>query len=157
MIIKRSDLIDKIQDAACGAKIVTLTYRTKPKVKKNCPYTNVTKLTINTCMLGVNYANRLEKHGETPAGKDPFYVEIEGKNWVVKHPSTGDLYLRCSPTENNLPKSSYNSDQGPITKDDLKDYFYASKPSAHGPQVFTLGVNNLLKIKFNGTEYDVVD
>ena len=157
MTIKRTDIVQKIQDTASGTRITTLTYRTEPKLKKSCPFTNVRKLTVNTCMFGVNYENRLEKHGETPAGAAPFYVEVEGQNWLVKHPTTGDLYLRCSPTENNIPKSSYTSDQGPLTKDDLKDYFYAKKPQPHGPQVFTLGIHNLLKIKFNGVEYDVVD
>jgi hypothetical protein len=155
--IGRSKLVELIKSLAKGTKIINVTYVTdqSKNLKKACPFKNVTKTTNNTCMLGVNYANRLEKVGETPAGKDPWFSEIDGQNWVVKHDKTGRTYLRLSPTGNNKPKSIYADGDNIITKTDLEPYLY--KKSGDAPEVFTVAVDTIKSIKMAGQEYRVVD
>ena len=155
--IGRSKLADLIKGIAKGATFINLTYTSDQdkKLKKACPFKNVVKTTNNTCMLGVNYANRLEKQGETPAGATPWYSEVDGQNWLVKHDKTGNLYLRLSPTGNNKPKSVYTCSEGAITKKELEPYFY--KTSGDTPEVFTVPIDNIQRIKIAGTEYRVID
>lgn len=155
LTIKRTDLANKIIANAKGTKIVGLVYTTEPKLKKACPFTNVRKRTENVLMLGVNYANRLEKNGEAPAGANPFYTEVEGHNWLVQHPNTGKLYLRVSPTGNNFPKVEYTCNEGVITKKDLEPFFYAQSGTA--PEVFTISFDNINFMTIAGEQYQVID
>ena len=153
--IQRDALKDLIIKSAKGTKIIGLHYSTAPKLKKDCPFTNVKKMTSAVVMLGVDYSKRLAKNDETPAGAKPWYSLVDEQDWLVQHLTKGTYYLRVSPTGNNYPKSEYVSDQGTVTKEQLQDYFYAS--SGGVPEVYTVGFDAITGIAFAGNKYEVVD
>ena len=153
--ITRSALVEMLLKEANGTKFINVTYRTEPKVNKSCPFSNVTKTTNNTCMFGVDYEKRMEKKDKEVAGAKPWFDPIDGQVWIVQHITKDKRYLRLSPTGNNKPVSTYDSAQGPLTKEELKPYFY--KSSGDPPEVITVDLDNLLSIKYAGVEYRVID
>jgi hypothetical protein len=153
--VGRTKLAALIVELAKGTTFINVTYTTEPKVRKDCPFRNVRKTTNNTCQLGIDYANKLAKEGEVPAGAEPWFSEVDGQNWLVKHEKTGRVYLRLSPTGNNLPKSVYTADGETITKEELSPYFY--KSSGEPPKIFTVPLDTVSHIKMAGKEYRVLD
>ncbi len=152
--ISRNKMMDMLKDAAKGTRIVGIQYTTEPKVKKSCPHQNLLKHTQNTVMLGVDYAKRLAARGEVPAGVDPYYEDIDGQNWLVKHKTAGTVYLRVSPTQNNPSKSFYTADGEDVANEDVKPYLYARPESA--PDVFLIKTDNIRILTFNGEQYQIV-
>lgn len=152
--VSRTSIATLLKDTAKGTRIVGVEYTTEPKVKKTCPYPNLLKHTSNTVMLGVDYAKRLAQKGETPAGADPYFEDVDGQNWLVKHKNNGTLYLRVSPTMNNVAKSFYTSDGNDIASDDVKGHLYAKPETA--PDVFLIKLDNIRSLKLNGEQYNVV-
>lgn len=152
--ISRNAMVEMLKDCAKGTRIVGVQYTTEPKLKKTCPHQNVLKHTQNTVMLGVDYATRLAKKGEEPAGAVPYYEDVDGQNWLVKHTKNGNLYLRCSPTQHNKPCSFYTSNGVDVDVEELKPHFYARPEEA--PEVFTIKVENIRIITLNGEQYQIV-
>jgi hypothetical protein len=152
--ISRNGIATLLTDTAKGTRIVGVEYTTEPKVKKSCPFTNLKKHTANTVMLGVDYAKRLAQKGEVPAGADPYFEDVDGQNWLVKHKTNGTLYLRVSPTMNNVSKSFYTSEGNDVSSDDVKPHLYAKPEGA--PDVFLIKLENIRRLKLNGEDYNVV-
>lgn len=63
-----------------------------------------------------SYTNRLEKQGETPAGRAPWFQWV--KPGIVQHKTTGDLYLAATPTRRE-PVTRYLVDGRPATQDEI--------------------------------------
>ena len=152
--ISRNAIAEKLKDTAKGTRIIGVQYTTEPKVKKSCPFANLQKHTQNTVMLGVNYANRLAAKGEAPAGADPYFEDIDGQNWLVRHKTNGTEYLRVSPTGNNFAKSFYTSDGVDVDAELVKEHLYAKAEGA--PEVFLIKLANIRNISLNGEQYQIV-
>jgi len=155
MVITPTKLQTILKESAKGATFIGITFETEPKLKKNCPYTNVKKTTTANLMLGVNYANRLAKDGLEPAGCAPWWTMVDNQDWLVQHNVKKTFYLRLSPTGNSAPKITYMSDQGPLTKDDLEPYFYAKGTGKI--EVFTVAFDNIKELTLNKVTYTLLD
>ena len=152
--ISRNKAMEMLKTAAKGTRIVGVQYTTEPKVKKNCPYENLLKHTQNTVMLGVDYAKRLAQRGEEPAGVDPYFEDVDGQNWLVKHKTNGTMYLRVSPTTNNVAKSFYTSNGEDVDTENIKPHLYARPETP--PDVFLIKMENIRVLSFNGEQYQLV-
>lgn len=90
-----------------------------------------------------SYTNRLDKKGEEPAGKAPWYKWV--KDGVVVHSETGKMYLAALPT-NAKRHVKYLVDGREATPEEL-EIIRQFTPEKGEPNLLTFGIENVENVE----------
>lgn len=132
---------------------------TRPvKVKKNCPYREVTKTTCAVGRLGVTYDNQAKVKAKRESGELPKENQGLAKSYrwhwfpfVLQNVNTGSYQLRFAPNTLGIPSIvTYHVDGVETSYADIEQYLYSGekrKPKdAPRPDAFNVKFENLTSI-----------
>lgn len=145
-----------------GATFATIVAETEPKVKKDCPYKPVKKLTRVNVTINGNYENMVNNQRGREGKSQTF--ESMPRAWgeriqgtpVITH--KGNYYLAAKP-EKYFESSFFHNGQ-PVDEKEIKPYFYARGETRQGTDKevkerdFSFG--NIREIVMNKCKYQVV-
>jgi hypothetical protein len=110
--IDPSPLLAYLDSLVPGARVVSLTTRTRPRLKAGCPYQSVYRVATRNGTIGCGYescVNRQRVREGQPTDRDDTILYFEAASlwhgqgehvgrWLVRHRKTGKLYLMFRPT-----------------------------------------------------------
>jgi hypothetical protein len=153
-----------------GAKFISLTTVTTPKLKVSCPYDEVVKVAESNVQINYDYVNAVERT-LTREGKDlddykpgtTWYdtvVDQKGRltPWA-RHKKTGEIYLRARLIK-QLSSKYFDQNGTQISEEKLKPYLPAGrKASSQGTDnqvmAVTYRIDSVRSLRLDGVNYVV--
>ena len=154
-----------IRSNGTQCRFVSLLSETSPKLRKDCPFRGVRKISRKTGLINVNYVNACERRIADLLGVNSATVDYqEGEVWY-RHETTEDgrsLPLCIHKTDTSkgyylqfYPRASVNAyvdEKGQeIPEESLAPYFYSRGEKAEWkPSVIVVSLANLRELRASG-------
>lgn len=165
-ITNHLEMLGFIKSNGTQCRFVSLISETEPKLKQDCPYKGVVKVSKKQGMVNVNYNTSVKRKVAEKFGVEIKDVEYEnGKVWykhlttadgkslpiVVnkKTPENGNFYLQFFPTKSVNVYRLPNGDM--VDEAKLEPYFYSrGERSEFKPCVIAIGLENVKQLRASG-------
>lgn len=144
----------------------TITYKTDARVRKAAGLGTVSKIVEANVQVGASYRNKLEK-ALANTGQNPEVAGIQKRNWGVRlnasshlitHVPKGETlpHLYLESIVNAIKNTKYIQDSTgfELSYDQIKEYLPPKQ--VRDVPIITTDLNNIVSIKMNKEEYEVV-
>lgn len=144
----------------------TITYKTDARVRKSAGLGTVSKIVEANVQVGASYRNKLEK-ANANNGTNPEIPGVFKRNWgervregshLITHTPKGEtlphLYLESIVNAIKGTKYIQDSTGFELNYEQLKDYLPPKQ--VRNVPIITTDLNNIVSIKMNKEEYEVV-
>lgn len=159
-----SAMAEFIRSNGTQCRFVSLLSETEPKLRKDCPFKGVKKITRTLALVNVDHATACERGIAALLGVDAGSVDyVPGETWyrhemdangrslplcVHKEKPESGFYLQFFPrrTESVYRDSSGNE----VSHDSLAPFFYARKETEWKPQTRVVSLANIRELRASG-------